>query len=117
MSVNLKIFLILLLFFQIFMIVNTVKRKKLTMRYASFWIVLILIMIMVVIFPGVIFKLSEYTGFEKTSNMIFLLGFFFLFSISFIITTSVSVQNEKIKLLIQELSMLKESGHNNGEKH
>ena len=116
MSVNLKIFLILLLIFQIFMIINTVKRKKLTMKYASFWIVLILIMILVVIFPSMIFKLSALAGFEKTSNMIFLLAFFFLFYISFIITTSISVQNEKTKLLIQELSILKESVHNDGKK-
>lgn len=116
MNSSLKIFLILLLFFQIFMIINTVKRKKLTMRYASFWLFLIFLMIGIVIFPDIIFKLSELTGFEKTSNMIFLLGFFFLFYISFIITTSVSRQNEKIKLLIQELSILKESVKKDGKK-
>ena len=55
-------------------------------------------------------------GFEKASNMMFLIGFFFLFYISFIITTSISIQNEKIKLLIQEVSILKESVENNGKK-
>ena len=48
--------------------------------------------------------------------MMFLIGFFFLFYISFIITTSISIQNEKIKLLIQEVSILKESVENNGKK-
>ena len=109
MSNVLKIFLILLLIFQLFLIVCTVKRKKFSMKYASFWIFLLILMAVFVLFPEIVFKLSELSGFEKTSNMVFLLGFFFLFYIIFILTTNISVQNEKIKLLIQEISLLKES--------
>lgn len=116
MSIELKIFLLLLLVFQLFLIIRTVKRKKLTMKYASFWIVLIILMGIVVIFPNIVFELSFLAGFEEASNMIFLLGFFFLFYVSFIITTSISIQNEKIKLLIQEVSILKESVNKNGKK-
>lgn len=116
MSTTLKITLIILLLFQLFLIMNRVKRKKMTMKYASFWIFLIIIMSIIVIFPTIIFKLSELMGFEKASNMMFLMGFFFLFYVSFIITTSISIQNEKIKSLIQEVSMLKESVENNGKK-
>ena len=65
-------------------------------------------MMLVVIYPNIIFKISELFGFEKASNMIFLLGFFFLFYIIFILTSSLSIQNNKIKLLIQEISILKE---------
>lgn len=116
MNISLKIFLIMLLLLQLFLIINRVKRKKMTMKYASFWIFLIIIMTIVVIFPSIVFKLSELAGFEEPSNMIFLLGFFFLFYVSFIITTSISIQNEKIKLLIQEVSLLKESVNKNGKK-
>lgn len=97
MSVNLKIFLIILLIFQVVLIINRLKRKKMTMKYASFWILLIIIMGVIVVFPTIVFKLSKLAGFEEPSNMIFLLGFFYLFYVSFIITTSISVQNEKIK--------------------
>ena len=116
MSTTLKITLIILLLFQLFLIMNRVKRKKMTMKYASFWIFLIITMSIVALFPTIIFKLSELMGFEKASNMMFLMGFFFLFYVSFIITTSISTQNEKIKSLIQEVSMLKESVENNGKK-
>lgn len=114
MNDSLKIFLLVLLVFQLVLIIKTLKRKKLTMRYASFWIILILLMSVVAIFPNIIFHLSKIAGFEKTSNMIFLLGFFFLFFVTFIITTSISVQNEKIKLLIQEVSILKNSVNKKG---
>ena len=111
-----KIFLIVLLIFQVILIVETVKRKKFSMKYASFWILIILLMAIVVIFPSIIFKISELFGFEKSSNMIFLLGFFFLFYIIFILTTNISIQNEKIKLLIQEISILKERVDKDGKK-
>lgn len=116
MSITLKLSLIALLILQLILIVNRVKRKKMTMKYASFWIFLLIIMSIIVIFPEIVFKLSNLMGFEKTSNMIFLLGFFFLFYVSFIITTSISIQNEKIKLLTQEISLLKESVKDYGKK-
>ena len=108
MSLNLKLSLILLLVIQLFLIINRVKKKKMTIKYACFWIILVLLMAIVVVFPEILFKLSEIMGFEETSNMIFLLGFFFLFYVSLIITSSISSQNEKIKTLIQEVSILKE---------
>ena len=116
MSFNLVVFLIVMLIFQLMLIIRTVKHKKLTMKYASFWILLLLLMSIIVFFPRIIYKLSELAGFETPSNMIFLLGFFFLFYVSFVITTSISVQNEKIKLLIQEVSLLKERVDKNGKK-
>lgn len=115
MKLHLQIFLLLLLLFQLLLIIRTLKNKKLSMRYGSFWIFLLLLMVIVVIFPSILFKISSIFGFEVASNMIFLIGFFFLFYIIFILTISISVRNEKIKLLIQELSLLKESV-NNGKK-
>ena len=109
MNISLNIFLLFLLLLLLILIIRTVRIKKLSMRYGSFWIFLILIMVIIVMFPELLFKISDVFGFEVASNMIFLLGFFFLFYIIFILTISISIQNERIKLLIQEISMLKES--------
>ena len=114
MSTNLQIFLIILLVIQFMLIVKTIKTKKLSIRYGSFWILLLIIMLFVVIFPNILFKISSMLGFEKTSNMLFLLGFFFLYYINFILTTSISKQNESIKSLAQEIAILKEK--NNSER-
>ena len=115
MPKQLKLFLLLLLFVQLILIVRTIKTKKLSIKYGSFWIFLLLLMAIIVIFPSILFRISNIFGFEVASNMIFLIGFFFLFYIIFILTMSISVQNEKIRLLIQEVSLLKESV-NNGKK-
>ena len=112
MNISLKIFLLVLLLLLLFLIIKTIKSKKLSMKYGSFWIFLIIIMVIIVIFPQLLFKISNIFGFEVASNMIFLLGFFFLFYIIFILTISLSIQNNKIKTLIQEISILKESVKN-----
>lgn len=115
MMIQLQIFLLIFLLFQLLLIIKTIKNKRLSMKYGSLWIFLLLLMAIVVIFPKILFKLSHLFGFEVASNMVFLVGFFFLFYIIFILTISISIQNEKIKVLVQEVSMLKESV-NNGKK-
>lgn len=115
MDITLKLFLLILLLFQLFLIISTVRRRKLSMKYGCFWIFLILLMTVVVIFPKILFKLSNLLGFEATSNMIFIVGFFFLFYIIFVLTTSISIQNEKIKNLVQEVSNLKKQVHKDGK--
>ena len=113
---SLNLFLILLLIFQLLLIISTLKRKKLSISFGSLWIVMVILMIILVIFPNIIYKISDFFGFETSSNMLFLLGFFFLFYISFILTTTISMQNDRIKQLIQEISLLKESVENDRKK-
>ena len=116
MSIKLKIFLVILILLQFILVIRIVKKKRLTMKYASFWLLLSIVMTIVVIFPRPLFMISKLIGFEVTSNMIFIIGFFVLCYISFVITTTISTQNEKIKNIVQELSIYKESENNNGKK-
>ena len=113
----LKLFLLILILLQLILIVRTIKLRKLSIRYGSFWILLLLLMIIPVIFPGIFEIISNFFKFEATSNMVFIIGFFFLFSLNFILITSISIQNEKIKLLIQEVSILKERIDKNGKEN
>lgn len=115
MSNVLKIFLLIILFLQLILIIHTTKKRKFSIKYATMWILLVFMMMIVVIFPNILYGASNFLGFEVTSNMIFLLAFFFLFYMIFILTASISIQNEKIKLLIQEISILKERVDKDGK--
>lgn len=108
MSNTLKLSLILLFVLNIILIIRRLKLQKLSIRYGVLWIILIIVLIISVVFSGLYFDLSKLLGFEKTSNMVFLFGFFFLFYLNFILLTTISVLNDKVKNLIQELSLLKE---------
>ena len=107
MSPSLKIFLFLFLLIQLFLILKTIKIKKMTIRYGSFWIFIIVLLGVAIVFPNIFITLSNFFGFETTSNMIFLIGFFFLFYLIFILTISLSKQHSVIKILVQEVSILK----------
>ena len=107
MSNSLKLFLVLLLILSIILIIRRLKHQKISIRYAVLWILLIVALIVSVIFSNFYFNLSKFLGFEKTSNMIFLLGFFFLFYLIFILLTNISKLNDKVKTLVQEVSLLK----------
>lgn len=113
MSNTLKIFLVILLILSIVLILRRLKHQKISIRYGVFWIALVALLIISVIFSGGYFELAKFLGFEKTSNMIFLFAFFFLFYLIFILITTISTLNDKIKNLIQEVSILKESVKNN----
>lgn len=116
MTTSLKIFLILVLCFQLFSMLKKTREKKLTMKYASFWIVLVVVMILLVIFPNIIYETSKFIGFEKPSNMVLVIGMLFLLYVSFVITITISIQNEKIKKLVQEISLLKEENNEKRKK-
>ena len=78
-----------------------------SMRYGTFWMFILILMGIAVVFPNIFIHISTFFGFETTSNMLFLFGFFFLFYIIFILTISLSKQQSVIKALIQEISILK----------
>ena len=108
MNMSIKLFLFLLILLQLILIIHTLKSRKMSMRYGSFWIFILILMSIAVIFPNIFINLSNFFGFEAASNMIFLIGFFFLFYIIFILTMSLSKQHSTIKNLTQEISILKE---------
>ncbi len=116
MDVKLQIFLLTLLLIQILLIIWTIRTRKMSMRFGSLWVVLILAMAWIVIFPQFILRLSTCFGFEVPSNMLFLLGFFFVLSMIFMLTASISALNEKMKLLIQEISLIKKCVDQYGKK-
>lgn len=108
MNLGLRLFLILLLCIQLLLIVSTVHKKNISMKYASFWILTVFILIVLAVFPNVVINISSWLGFEAPANMVFLLCFCIIFYILFLLTLSFSKLNIKLKETIQEISILKE---------
>ena len=108
MSNTLKAVLVTLLLLNILLILRRLKYKKISIRYGVLWVIMISLLVISLAFSDFYFYLSRLLGFEKTSNMIFLFSFFFLFYLNFVLVTTISALNEKVKNLIQEVSLLKE---------
>lgn len=107
MNLTLKIFLIAFLLIITVILINTLKRKNMSMRYVTVWIFILILLFLFALFPNILIVISNFFGFEATSNMIFLIGYFLLFYLVFNQSIEISKHKKEIVKLVQELSILK----------
>ena len=107
MSFNLQLVSCLFIFIVLILVVCILRNGRINIKYALVWIVAITVLLLFLIFPSFFTWLTKLLGFNVGSNMIFAGLIAFLMFINIILTIIVSNQNNKIRLLIQELSMLK----------
>lgn len=114
MSFNLQLVSCLFIFIVLILVVYMLRNGRINIKYALVWIAAITVLLLFLIFPSFFTWLTKLLGFNVGSNMIFAGLIAFLIFINIILTIIVSNQNNKIRLLIQEVSMLK--GKVNAEK-
>ena len=88
-------------------ILNYIRKNKLNLKYALVWLALLLIMFIALLVPHLLEFLAKILGFELVSNMIFLCAIIVLLCITFSLTIIISRQANSIRLLTQEISILK----------
>lgn len=107
MSLNLQIVAVLFLLAILVSIIYILRKGRIAIKYALVWFFAALMLLIFVIFPGLMNSLTNLLGFEVGSNMIFAGLIAMLIFINIALTVIVSGQSSKIRLLIQEVSMLK----------
>lgn len=116
MPSNLRIEFILLVLIIGIIVILTLRAKNLTLKYALVWLAAVFAMLLGLIIPNFIELISKALGFEVLANMVFFCGFLVISGIVFSLTVIVSRQSDKIRLLIQEVSILKKETKNKNEK-
>lgn len=112
MSINLRIGLIVVGILLLSIVIIILRKKQMPVRYSLVWIFSSLVILLIAIIPKLFEWISRKIGFITMSNMVIGLFIFILLMITIILTVIVSSQREKITLLIQEVSMLKERTKN-----
>lgn len=107
MEIRLKIILALVIFIFILVIINFIKKDNISLKYSLVWLISSSLMFIAILIPNLLEKMSQLLGFELVSNMIFMIAIIILLIISFYFTIVASRQTQKIRLLIQEVSLLK----------
>lgn len=107
MQMPLKIALIIIVVFYIFFILKAVKRKNMRMNYLIFWSITGVTLIIALLAPNFVESISKYLGFELPINMIFSGAIFIILYLIFDLTKSITKEQNKNVMLIQEISMLK----------
>ena len=114
MSTSLIITSILFSILIIISILVLLRKKRVNIKYSLIWILLFVVLLIATIIPGFLVWVTHILGFKTASNMVFSLILAVLVIITITLTVIVSQQDKKIRLLIQEVSILKKE--NNGDK-
>lgn len=107
MENRLKLILALVIFSFLLTIINFIKKDNISIKYSLIWLASCFLMIVAILIPNFLESMSNFLGFELVSNMIFMIAIIILLAISFSFTIIVSRQTQKIRLLVQEVSLLK----------
>ncbi|MGM9834528.1 MAG: DUF2304 domain-containing protein [Bacilli bacterium] len=115
MSTELRVWMCLVSLLFAVIITIILKKGRMPIKYALVWYCADTVVLLTSLFPFLINHISKFFGFETISNFIICLIIVILIFITIVLTIIISGQNVKIKLLIQEVSLLK-AKVKNGEK-
>lgn len=107
MTMNLQIVsisFIILIFSCIFYIL---RKGRISVKYSLVWLLSCFILFLFLMFPTLFNSITKVLGFNVGSNMIFAGLIAMLMFINLSLTIIISGQNDKIRLLIQEVSLIK----------
>lgn len=82
------------------------KKKMLELKYTLIWLVAGVIMGVMIYFPELLVRFVQMLGIESNMNGLYILCIAFIMMILMTLTAIVSRQQLKIRILIQEISMM-----------
>lgn len=107
MNFNLKLVGILFIVVLFIAIIYILRKGRVSVKYSIVWFLASLVLLLFILFPELLGWLTKLLGFEMGANMVFAGLIALLMFINIVLTVIVSGQNEKIRLLVQEVSLLK----------
>lgn len=87
-------------------VISLIKRDKLAIRYALYWVVLALALLLITWFPSLLTLFAGLLGIYSEINMVFFIGFCLSLWVIFWLTNKVSQQAVSIRKLSQQLALL-----------
>lgn len=88
-------------------ILYLIRKETVNIKYSLIWLILFIILLICLFIPGLLNYITKMLGFQTASNMVLSLLIAVLVIINISNTVINSHQDKKIRLLIQEISILK----------
>ena len=106
MQIKLVASLVSVLFF--ILVIELIRREKMTFKYALMWLLLSLAAIALTVYEHLLFFIARKIGFELPSNFIFfVISLLFVF-LSLFLTVYICQQNSRSDILAQKTAILEE---------
>lgn len=105
MSVVLRVILLVAAVLAAFWILFKIRKHKLKMEDAIYWVVFAIILLLIGLFPQIAYWLTGVMGVMSTANLVFLIIIFLLLVKIFMLSLKLSVLEDKIEVLTAEVAL------------
>lgn len=116
MSLTIRISLVFFTCLTFLCFLHFIRKFNLNIKYSILWILIALLLIFLGIFPELIIWISYKIGFLSTVNMVYLIIIFILICIIFYLTINLSSLEEKLKIAIFEIALIRKELDNSERK-
>ena len=116
MTPALRLTLILVSLITLVFVAKRVRSSKIKLEDSVFWFCFAAILLLVSLFPGVFYLLSDLVGTMSPANFVFLFFIFILLIQSFSLTMRISQADTRIRELTQQLAIEKFERYNNDKQ-
>lgn len=86
-------------------IFEMLRRRRLREKYAVVWVIVGLLIVVVAIFPRVLFWAAEVTGVEVPSNLLFFVASLVLLGVNVHLSSEVGQLEDRVRTLAEELAL------------
>ncbi len=105
MSVLIRVLLILSACLMLAFMLKRIRQAKLKIEYTIFWIAFASLLVVMGVFPEVIYKISDLIGFQAPISMVYLVIIFVLILKMFFMTLQISQLEHKVDALAQQIAI------------
>lgn len=88
-------------------LLQLLRTRRIREKYAAVWIVLTLAVVVIGVFPGLAFWLSDLVGVQTPANLLFALASLVLLAVCIQLSTEVSALEEETRTLAEEIALLR----------
>jgi hypothetical protein len=88
-------------------LLHLLRTRRIREKYAAVWIVLTLAVVVIGVFPGLAFWLSDLVGVQTPANLVFALASLVLLAVCIQLSTEVSALEEETRTLAEEVALLR----------
>lgn len=88
-------------------IISLLLRRQLREKYATLWIIIGLVILLLAIFPGLLLGLSSALGVEVPSNLIFALALVLLIGVTLHLSWELSQAEDEVRRVAEDVAILR----------
>lgn len=111
MTIRLRVIVLIFLLIAFGLLIGQLKKKRLDIKYTFPWLVLLLVLVVIDIFPQIIVGLTHFVGIETPVNTLFLCGLVFSLIIIYCLTVAISKMSDQIRAMAQKIALLESEKH------